>query len=156
MLAKARAELSQVDFRLGDLSDLPVETSSVDVVVCALALTHCEHLGPPVRELARVLRPGGHLILSDMPPLYSALGMTAFFGAEDGSAGYVRSYARTHSAYFAAFAAAGIEVQQCIEPLVGDADVVLMSGGMMNLALEAFTAALRGLPGALIWKLIRR
>lgn len=155
MLAKARRDLSQADFRTGDLSALPVKTGSVDLAVCALALTHCASLGPPMAEFARVLRPGGRLILSDLHPMLSALGMTAFFVAEDGSAAYVRSYCHFHSAYLAAFKAAGLQVERCVEPPTGEEGVVFMSGGMMDLASEAFRTALLGLPGALIWELIR-
>jgi SAM-dependent methyltransferase len=153
MLAKARAELPAVDFRAGDLLALPLETDRVDLVVCALAITHFERPGPAIAELARVLRPGGRLILSDLHPLHSALGMTAFFVAEDGSAAYVRSYVHTHSAYLTAFRGAGLAVEQCIEPPTDEDGVVMMSGGMMDLASEAFRAALLGLPAALIWEL---
>ncbi len=59
MLDVARHRLPDVDFRLGDLGALPVETASTDLVVCALALTHCERLAPPIAELARVVGPGG-------------------------------------------------------------------------------------------------
>jgi SAM-dependent methyltransferase len=153
MLAKARAEIPAVDFRVGDLLALPLETASMDLAVCALALTHFEHLDLPIAELARVLRPGGRLILSDLHPLHSLLGMTAFFVAEDGSAAYVRSYAHTHSAYLAAFRSAGVVVEQCIEPPTSEEGVVMMSGGMMDMASDAFRTALLGLPAALIWEL---
>lgn len=153
MLAKARTDLPAVPFRIGDLLALPLETASVDAVVCALTLTHFARLDPPIAELSRVLRPGGRLIVSDMHPLYSAIGMTAFFVAADGSAAYVRSYAHTHSAYFAAFRSAGLVVEQCIEPVTDEDGVVMLSGGMMDLAGEAFRTALLGLPAALIWEL---
>jgi SAM-dependent methyltransferase len=153
MLAKARSAVPRADLRLGDLLALPLDNGSVDLVVCTLALTHFEHLGPPLAELARVLRPDGRLILSDLHPLHSALGMTAFFVADDGTAGYVRSYTHTHSGYLAAFRATGLVVEQCIEPPIGEAGVVMMSGGMMDLASEAFRTALLGLPAALIWEL---
>jgi SAM-dependent methyltransferase len=155
MLATARRELPQVDLRTGDLLALPIETGSVDLVVCALALTHCSTLGPPVAELARVLRPGGRMILSDLHPMISAIGGTAFFVAADGSAAYVRSYFHLHSAYLAAFQNAGLEVRQCIEPAVDESGAVLMSGGMMDLAADAFRDALVGIPGALVWELSR-
>jgi SAM-dependent methyltransferase len=69
MLDVARTALPEADLRLGDLTALPVETASVDLVVCALALTHCEDLREPVAELARVLRPDGRLVVSDFHPL---------------------------------------------------------------------------------------
>ena len=156
MLQRARAELPQVDLRMGDLSALPLETGSMDLAVCALALTHCADLQPPICELARVLRPGGRVLLSDLHPTLSALGMTAFFVSDDGGAGYVRSYCHPHSAYLAAFVAAGLDVQRCVEPSIGEEAVILMSGGMMDVAGEAFRAALLGLPEALIWELVRR
>jgi SAM-dependent methyltransferase len=153
MLSQARRDLPRADLRAGDLLALPLESASVDAAVCALALTHFESLGPPIAELARVLRPGGRLILSDLHPLQSALGVTAFFVAADGGAGYVRSYTHTHGAYLAAFRGARLIAEQCIEPAVSDEGVVMMSGGMMGLASEAFLAAFRGLPAALIWEL---
>ena len=57
MLDIARRAVPGGDFRLGDLTALPVESASIDVAVCALALTHCEDITRPVSELARVLRP---------------------------------------------------------------------------------------------------
>ena len=39
---------------------------SVDVIVCALALVHVPRLEPVLAEFARVLRPGGDLVISDV------------------------------------------------------------------------------------------
>jgi SAM-dependent methyltransferase len=66
MLARARARVPGGEFRLGDLHRLPVPDDAVDVVVCALALTHVPALPPVMSEFARVLRPGGHLVLADV------------------------------------------------------------------------------------------
>jgi SAM-dependent methyltransferase len=66
MLARAQARVPGGDFRLGDLRRLPVPDDAVDVVVCALALTHIPALPPVMSEFARVLRPGGHLVLADV------------------------------------------------------------------------------------------
>lgn len=74
MLARARARVPGADLRRGDLHRLPLADSEVDVVVCALALTHVPDLGPVVAEFARVLRPGGHLVLSDAHHERVALG----------------------------------------------------------------------------------
>ena len=70
MLKVAREKLPDVDFRDGDLSGLPVATGSADLAVCALALTHVEDLARPYQELARVLKPGGRLVVSDTHSLY--------------------------------------------------------------------------------------
>src|SRR5262249_60298929 len=79
MLDVARAAEPEIDWRLGDLSALPVETASVDLVVCALALTHCEDVRGPVAELARGLGPGGRLVVSGFHPLQLVVGGNACF-----------------------------------------------------------------------------
>jgi SAM-dependent methyltransferase len=66
MLARARTRVPQGEFRPGDLHQLPIGDAEVDLVVCALALTHVSTLTPVIAEFARVLRPGGHLVISDM------------------------------------------------------------------------------------------
>lgn len=58
MLAAARAKIPGGEFREGDLHHLPVPDEHVDVVVCALALTHVPELSPVLAEFTRVLRPG--------------------------------------------------------------------------------------------------
>ena len=57
MLEVARRRLPDVEFIHGDLERLPVPDTSIDLVVCALAMTHLAELGPAFREFARVLRP---------------------------------------------------------------------------------------------------
>jgi ubiquinone/menaquinone biosynthesis C-methylase UbiE len=65
MLAVAREKVPGADFREGDLHQLPVPGRHVDVAVRALALTHVPELAPVLAEFVRVLRPGGHLVISD-------------------------------------------------------------------------------------------
>jgi ubiquinone/menaquinone biosynthesis C-methylase UbiE len=71
MIAKARANAeklgySNVEFRLGDIEKLPVDSGSVDVVVsnCVLNLVPDKELA--FSEIGRVLRPGGHFSISDI------------------------------------------------------------------------------------------
>ena len=155
MLERARAAVPGVDFRVGDLAALPLPDASVDLAVCALALTHCARLEPPLAELARVVRPGGTVIVSDMHPFHSALGFTGFFVAADGTAGAVRSHFHLHGDYLAACAAAALTVRQCVEPRTDDVGAAFLSGGMLHLAPDAFTDAFVGMPAALVWDLVR-
>src|SRR5258708_22181637 len=74
MLAVARAKLPDADLRHGRLEALPVDDASVDVLTCALALTHVPDLAPVMREFARVLRPGGTAVLSDIHPFNTIVG----------------------------------------------------------------------------------
>jgi ubiquinone/menaquinone biosynthesis C-methylase UbiE len=66
MLSRARLLASGAAVVAGDLHHLPLPDDMADVVVTGLALTHVADLGPVFTEFARVLRPEGHLIVSDV------------------------------------------------------------------------------------------
>lgn len=72
MLSKAREKADMeglsIDFRLEDVSEISFENSTFDLVICALALAHIKDLTKPCQEFMRVLRPGGHLIITDLHP----------------------------------------------------------------------------------------
>jgi SAM-dependent methyltransferase len=154
MLDVARSAMPDVDLRRGDLTALPLESASVDLVVCALALTHCEDLRAPVAELARVLRPGGRLVISDFHPFQLMIGGSAFFFDANGRAGFVTSHAHTHEAYFDAFVTAGLRVTRCLEPRLDETAVRMASGGLYDVAPDAFRGALLGLPEAIVWEAV--
>ncbi len=156
MLEKARARVPEADLRIGDLAALPLETASVDLAVCALALSHARELGPSITELGRVLRPGGRLILSDLHPTMVLLGGTGFFVGADGAAGNVQTFHHSHARYLAAFRKAGLEVVDCVEPPLEWEDLAALSGGLVGLAEEAFRSAWVGIPNALVWELVSR
>lgn len=52
-----------------DFRDLPVESNSVDLMVLPHTLEFTEHPHQVMREVARVLRPEGHVIISGFNPL---------------------------------------------------------------------------------------
>ena len=57
--------LPDVEIKRGDLSaTLPYEDESFDYVVCVEGLEHIENPHQAVREFGRVVRPGGHLVVS--------------------------------------------------------------------------------------------
>ena len=155
MLARARGRVPDAEFHQGDLSALPLADATADLVVCALALTHCETLDTPVRELARVVRPGGRLVISDFHPVQVLIGGSALFVDADGRMGNVRTHHHAHGAYLDAFRAAGLAVERCLEPVDGDAEVAIKVSGLMGVAPEACRRALGGLPGAIVWELAR-
>lgn len=71
MLDRARENLRQAgvaepDLRLGGMESLPVETASVDVVLCNMALHHAAEPSVAAAEMARALAPGGRLVLTDL------------------------------------------------------------------------------------------
>src|SRR5437870_611752 len=65
MLARARRRLhsDRVHHAMADLTRLPFSDKQFDAVVCGWVLEHLPDPRPGLRELARVLRPGGKLLL---------------------------------------------------------------------------------------------
>jgi ubiquinone/menaquinone biosynthesis C-methylase UbiE len=110
MLAVAAAKVPGADFRQGDLSRLPVADHHADLVVCSLALTHVPELVPVLAEFARVLRPGGHLVISD-----SRMDYTMVRALPGGGYGYLPHYNRFTSEYLTAALPLGFQLRHCEE-----------------------------------------
>jgi ArsR family transcriptional regulator len=71
MLRTARARLAAQPNALveaGTLESLPLEDASVDAACLTLVLHHVSDPGAVLAEAARVIRPGGRLIVTDMLP----------------------------------------------------------------------------------------
>ncbi len=69
MLGVARekfAAAANVDVREGQGNALPLDDASVDAVFANMYLHHCPDPAKAIREMARVLRPGGRLVLTDL------------------------------------------------------------------------------------------
>jgi SAM-dependent methyltransferase len=78
MLGVARDMCPSVDFRQGSATNLPFEDAGFDVVVSSFMLMFIPEPGLAIREMHRVLRPGGRLVVSvwqclQNNPVYAAL-----------------------------------------------------------------------------------
>ncbi len=71
MLQAARRRLrarEDVELRRGRLEALPIDDGALDAAACVLVLHHVPDPGRALAEAARVLRPGGRLLVVDMLP----------------------------------------------------------------------------------------
>lgn len=90
---------------------------SVDVLVCALALTHVPDLAPVFAEFVRVLRPGGHLVTSDSRGLIGDIGLPLAGGkTSTGAWRYMPAWTRLVSEYLSVALPLGLQVRSCTEP----------------------------------------
>jgi SAM-dependent methyltransferase len=159
MLAIARAKIPDGEFHPGDLNQLPLPDGHVDLVLCALALTHVAELAPVLAEFVRVLRPGGHLVISDTRnewPIVDKL--------PDGDFGYLPHHNHLTSEYLAAALPLGLRVLHCEEPRLAepkmDPDMKPPAAPvdhpsdiwtLQQWCPAATNAVYRGMPVAIIW-----
>jgi len=71
MLDAARRRVGErpnVDIRQGDLEALPLEAGELDCAMLALVLHHAPNPADALAEVARVVKPGGRLLVVDMLP----------------------------------------------------------------------------------------
>lgn len=167
MLALARKRVPSADFREGVLEQLPVDDDEVDGVVCSLALTHVRELEPVMAEFARVLRPGGHLVICDMHSSSVLLGSIPKVIRDDGTPGRIATHRHRTGDYLRAALPHGFQARGCDEPLIGegsmmpaarDADAEMAPGdwqdwpwNLGDLVPQAAWAANVGRPATVIW-----
>jgi SAM-dependent methyltransferase len=173
MLARAREKVPGATFHEAELHDIPLADDSVDLVVCAIALSHVRDLEPVLAELVRVLRPKGHLVISDSRGLIGDIGLPLVRVGPHGEYGYMPVYSRLASEYLVAALPLGLQVRRCEEPrrpspLYDEGGTDLHEGARsadpvpgdapniwsLNVVDPAATnAAWRGNPVAIVWDL---
>ncbi len=73
VLERARRRIEQsgarnIDLREGEIEQLPIRSGSVDVCVLSQALHHAASPPTGIKQAARILRPGGILLVLDLEP----------------------------------------------------------------------------------------
>ncbi|MGH8876891.1 MAG: class I SAM-dependent methyltransferase [Stackebrandtia sp.] len=116
MLDKARAKVPNGQFHESDVHRLPAADEQIDVLVCALALNHVTDLVPVFAEFDRVLKPGGHLVISDHRNLHGAFGWPLVTADPDGRHRYIPQSTHRTSDYLTAALPLGLRVLRCEEP----------------------------------------
>jgi SAM-dependent methyltransferase len=115
MLAVARCRHPYTEFVQGNLEVLPVPDASVDLVVCALALTHIADLTPVFREFMRVLRPGSAAVVSNIHHLSLPLGGVIQLLSKTGQPIQLPASLWRPTDYIMAALNAGFDIRGCAE-----------------------------------------
>lgn len=112
-VAESSGLAHRISFQVADVSALPYPDDSIDLVVSTLSMHHWPAIEPAAAELARVLRPGGRVLIYDfrftpMEKAIAALGATAKLS----SARAVRTPVRTGWYPVAVFARLAVSAPQ--------------------------------------------
>lgn len=100
----------------GDARTLPFRRSAFDLVNASLVVGDIEHLHAWVVEMARVLRPGGHLVYSDFHPSWTERGWQRTFRSGDGVLRTIRFEPHSMDDHLTALEGAALRVEAIREP----------------------------------------
>jgi ArsR family transcriptional regulator len=62
----ARHGIVNIEFRQGDMEEVPISNASLDLVFFSQSLHHALHPDRAIQEAARILRPGGRIVVLDL------------------------------------------------------------------------------------------
>ncbi len=132
-------QFENVEFRLGEIENLPVADASVDVVLSNCVINLSPDKPRVFREAYRVLRPGGRMVLSDLVlvgdlPASVRESLEAYVACVAGAA--------QKDEYLAAIRAAGFEEVRVLKEVPADSALPCATNGegtpsIVSLTLEA-------------------
>jgi SAM-dependent methyltransferase len=112
MVFAARETVPRATYSIGTLRALPVKGDAVDAALCALTIAHEQDLRWPVAELARVVRPGGRVLVTEMHPSSVLLGLHALLPSRDPDRlPWIRRHSHLHETYMRAFDEANLTIR---------------------------------------------
>ena len=145
----AKAGFANVEFREGRLEALPVESATIDAVTSNCVINLVPDKSAVFREIARVLKPGGRVVISDIlldGPLPESLAQDiyAYVGCISGAA--------QRADYFGKLQAAGLGsvtvvkdvdyLSSLIEAVPAEADALLAKHGLGRDAVRGLVRSL--------------
>jgi len=110
----------------------PLQDRSCDCVLASFLLSYIPHIPRFADEIARILRPGGTLIISDLHPDTTIYGWRRTFRSA-GNLFEIATFAYTFLDLIAAMHAAGFRLEQIDEPCFGEEEAAIFSeNGMLE------------------------
>jgi len=133
---------------VADATALPIASAAADLVLCALTLGHVGDPSAAMREFARILAPGGTVLLTDFHPAAAAQGWRRTF-RRDGHVYELENHAYTLDQLHDA--ATDLELVECAEATIGEPERPLFDAAGRP---ELFAAACQT-PAVLLTRWIR-
>ena len=121
MLQQAKRKPGAGSLVQADGMEIPLQTASMDFVICSFGLSYMINIQPFAKEMARVLRKHGRLVVTDFHPSAQARGWKRSF-RHNGAIIEVSSFQRTIDHIEDTFARAGFKLSICLEPPFGEAE----------------------------------
>jgi ubiquinone/menaquinone biosynthesis C-methylase UbiE len=116
MLSRARNVSHQLV--LGDMTSLPFESASFDVIISGLSIGHVRNLTPVFCEISRVLRPNGVAVYSDIHPFGKLAGWKRKFKVSNGQEYSIEHHFHLYKDHHFACHASGLQIEDIREPLI--------------------------------------
>ncbi|HML04043.1 MAG TPA: class I SAM-dependent methyltransferase [Candidatus Bathyarchaeia archaeon] len=112
---------SRFELRLGRMENTGLPDRYFDVVVCALVVGHLPDLEPAIREVSRIIKTKGRLVVSDMHPYWFVSGYdyVKFLG-RSGQEYRIPEYTHLYEEYWNLFRKFKFGVQDVKEPRIDD------------------------------------
>ena len=103
-------------FVRADYLNIPARDHTFDLIISSLAVGHAENLTVALKEMARVLTPGGTMIYSDFHPVGQYLGWQRTFKDRDGKRLAVHYFPHQLSDHVEASVKSGLQLMSLKEP----------------------------------------
>jgi ubiquinone/menaquinone biosynthesis C-methylase UbiE len=124
MLEYARRKISpncKFELRLGRIENLGFPDNHFNVVLCALTVGHLLELEPAIKEVSRIIKTKGRLIVSDMHPYWFVSGYDYVkFLDKSGQEYRIPEYAHLFEEYWNLFRKFKFHVEDIKEPRIDD------------------------------------
>jgi ubiquinone/menaquinone biosynthesis C-methylase UbiE len=128
MLNEARRKpLLQNRLMQADCLSIPVLSNSTDLAICSFAVSYVDDLGCLASELSRIVKVGGHLVITDFHPSGHLRGWKRSFRHRE-SLVEISSFQYSIAVICDTFALSGFELLARNEPCFGEAERPVFDG----------------------------